>query len=234
MLKTKVLDTFTFRDRLIYLKNYHVDRTFEAYQLNFPYVNRTQIESIYDTLESSLRLDVNSKQLVRLLFNGDDQCSFSYEINFLKDHKLPMSLELIDTLKNPSGRGPQNFKWVERDHWMALMSARRWSSDDILAQNVRGQITEASRFNIFIYDSKNNIVITPTLESGCINGVYRRFALNQKTIDLGDLGKKNLIEKDILATELLSNPNNYKLFLANSVRGVLSACLNLKNRPPMN
>ena len=60
---------------------------------------------------------------------------------------------------------------------------------------------------------------TPPLASGCINGVYRRFVMNEGFINLPHWGRTEIKEYSILANDL----SKYQLFVANSVRGVLPA-----------
>ncbi|MBC7741703.1 MAG: aminotransferase class IV [Bdellovibrionaceae bacterium] len=234
MLRSSVLDTFIFKDQQIYLRAFHIDRTFEAYQQIFPHILRIDVEKIYLDLEVKLKKQVSDEQLVRLVVLESSPLKYSYEIHpklFLAE---PVVLELVTEIKCPAGRGQQNYKWLDRDLWMRLMRARQTEAADVLAQNTLGQVTETSRCNIFIYNSVKDAAFTPTLDSGCINGVYRRYALAQKSIDLPQLGKKVLVERDILADELLSHPDLYTIYLANSARGVLKACLISKNQKPKN
>ena len=85
--------------------------------------------------------------------------------------------------------------------------------------NEKNELVETSRFNIFLFDKRNDIVFTPSLASGCINGVYRRFVFCQNFIQLPKLGKKKIQELCLTAEKIY----DYQLFVANSVRGVLLA-----------
>ena len=122
-------------------------------------------------------------------------------------------------MKQPSGIGSKNFKWLERDFWDQINSLKAITADDVLTINEKMQVVETSRFNLFFYDPAEKVVMTPTLSSGCIHGVYRRWALGNKFITLPNLGAVSIFAKDILFSEI----HRYQIFVANSVREVLSA-----------
>ncbi|MBC7421456.1 MAG: aminotransferase class IV [Bdellovibrio sp.] len=229
MLRSDVLDTFVFKNKKIYLKKYHIERSFEAYQFLFSDFPLEKFQQVYDRLELELKSTVGEEQMVRLFFSEKEKGRNSYEIQNKVLLGDPVRLEIIASKMNPAGRGPQNFKWTDRDEWVALLKSKSADADDVIALNSLEQLTETSRFNLFFYNSASDLVFTPTLDSGCVNGVYRRYALSEKSIDLPTLGKKDLVEKDISVAELESAPHIYSLFVANSARGVLKACLTTKN-----
>jgi len=66
---------------------------------------------------------------------------------------------------------------------MAAHYAKENKLNDCLVLNTAGSIADSTIANVFII--KNNVVITPGLESGCINGVMRRHLLARMT-ELGD------------------------------------------------
>ncbi|MBK1971078.1 chorismate-binding protein [Campylobacter sp. TTU_617] len=83
-----------------------------------------------------------------------------------------------------------------------------WKKDkcyDIAFFNEKNELCEASRSNIII--KKEQIFYTPALESGLLDGIYRRFLLNLKIIKEKKLFKKDLLEADAI-------------YCMNSVRGL--------------
>lgn len=229
MFSPSILDTFIIVQGKIYLKSFHVQRSFEAYQLVFPHSIGilSGLEKIYTEIET--RYSHGEAEMMRLTFYTQNIEQYKIEIVKTLTLPQPIRLEIITSLRQPAGRGKQNYKWSNRERWAQLLSAQQTDADDIIAVNQFGQLTETSRFNLFIYDSKLDQVITPSLDSGCINGVFRRYALSEKSIDLPRMGKKVLVEKDISYSELESSQKFLKVYVANSARGVLPECLILKN-----
>jgi para-aminobenzoate synthetase/4-amino-4-deoxychorismate lyase len=88
----------------------------------------------------------------------------------------------------------------------------------VIGINQDNCVTETSRFNLFLF--KDDRLSTPSLNSGCINGVYRRYLLDQGYYELGS-EKIPLIEKDILVSEI----KNYVVYVGNSLRGMHKAIL---------
>ena len=73
--------------------------------------------------------------------------------------------------------------------------------DDCIFINESNNIVESISGNIFIV--LNNHIITPTLKSGCINGVMRKYLLQQKNICGLSILEKDIITSDILNAEEL-------------------------------
>lgn len=229
MLNSDVLDTLVFKNRKIWLKDFHIDRTFEAYQLSYPQVSRMQILEIYSQLENKLLDLVSENEMLRLILSQNKFLDFSYEIVPKTPLHAPLRLDVMTGILNPNGLGLQNYKWTDRNRWAELLAAKNPQADDIVAINEEHHVTETSRFNLFFYHSPTDEVFTPTLKSGCIHGVYRRYVLNKKRIDLPGLGFKKLIEKDISVADLFSFSKIGTIYVANAARGVLIACLLTKN-----
>ncbi len=218
MFKDNILDTLIFEDSKILFKHLHVARTLEAFQ--FLNINvAAQIENIYDELEKLYAEKWRSDDCLRLVFFT--QLPLTYKAEVLKIQKLHEVIRL-NTVPFINEPGPESaFKWENREHWNSLLKEKKNQADDILAVNARYEIIEASRFNIFSYDESSQMVYTPKLESGCLNGVLRRFTLIEGTINLPDRGNKKIIEQTITLDEL----SFYQLYVGNSVRGVLKATL---------
>lgn len=58
---------------------------------------------------------------------------------------------------------------------MAGIEKKERDLEELVLLNHDGFIAEASASNIYFFDSRQKIIYTPSLESGCINGVSRRF-----------------------------------------------------------
>lgn len=72
-------------------------------------------------------------------------------------------------------------KSLNRGHWDSLESTMvRRGADEILMVNEVGQVTETTRANLLIV--KQGMVLTPSLDSGCLPGVIRRVLLEAGAI----------------------------------------------------
>jgi len=228
----KILDTLRLDDEGFYLKPFHIDRTVEAL---FAIIGQPthygqhaiskKIRYIYDEIEKILLQKKTSPLArVRIVLNPSD---LSYEISHdpISLTDAPIKLQLASELKNPlystSGKGLHNYKWEDRSFWENLTKQKDEHADDVLACNTKDHVTETTRFNIFFYDPKSDQVLTPPLETGCINGVFRRYVFHCGEIQLPQKGLKKLAEHVVHRNEL----PNYDLYVANSVRGVLPARL---------
>lgn len=218
--RSNVLDTFKIDKNGIFLKSLHMKRTMRAVQLMSP-VKSNGIELItdaYNFIEQKHRQDF--AQRIRLVFNIDDY-SYTFTVHSLEIVTEPIQLQIIGSLRQPSGLGMQNFKWEARPYWEKIMTLKNKSAADVISLNDFGNCVETSRFNLFFFDSEADLVFTPSLASGCIAGVFREWVLGNNNIELPGMGHKPLRETEIHFSEI----GRYQLFVANSVRGALSAGL---------
>lgn len=234
-----VLDTLALQNQQIFLKKYHVDRTWEAFQfLNQQFLSqhlvsqslaqqgltRDQLNEAYNEIESLLLLQLRADQMARIIWSSAGsshtlQPSWRLQIVDRKPLPATLQLQIRGQPTVPCGLGKQNFKWADREFWDQLWSERDSDIDDVICMNELGNLTESTRFNLFFFDPARDRVITPPLTSGCLHGVYRRWILDHGRIDLPILGPKPLIEEDLKPAAI----NQGQLFVANSVRGLLPA-----------
>lgn len=214
---SNILDTLRFDEAGFFLKEFHMHRTFEAYQLLQKDISFETVADAYDTIERQLLQNFSHPLKVRLIFDKD---IFSYKIqtDVLDELKVPLRLQVLENALDTPSFG-SSFKWEDRSIWNSLLLTKNPVADDIIVINKNGYVRETSRFNIFVYSEKEKMVFTPTLTSGCVNGVYRRFVLEKGKIDLPGIGLKHVLEIDFTAADILK----MKIFLANSVRKILPA-----------
>ena len=217
-LDSDILDTFKMEISGIFLKQLHALRTYEAYQQINKLIDYKNILLKYDEIESKLLTRKEIDKVVRVVFSQSD-FSFTYSVSDYVPIEKTVSLQLKAYPKQLSGLGPQNYKWVKRQFWDELIKEKSADAFDVISVNEKNELVETSRFNIFLFDKKKDIVFTPALTSGCINGVYRRFVFYQNYIQLPELGKKQIQEICLTAEKIY----DYQLFVANSVREVLLA-----------
>ncbi len=220
-MSNKVLDTLGFKKSKIFLKNFHIQRTFEACLLINQLTSLAEITEIYNDLEKKYFNKVDHREILRIFF--DPAKLTNYEIEVIPQTILPevLKLEIIASPRQLSGLGIQNYKWAQRFFWSELLQKKSSIADDVIAVNSENNVTETSRFNLFFFDPTLNTVITPPLQSGCINGVYRRHVISSGSIMLPERGIKKLIEMDVS----LDDCRRFYIYVANSVREVMIANL---------
>lgn len=103
---------------------------------------------------------------------------------------------------------------------LAQKEANSKGLDEALILNTKGFLTEGSRTNIFLI--KNNVLFTPSLESGCLAGITREVVL--------ELAKKiglEIYEKEILPKQIFEVD---EVFLTNSLIEIMPVCF-FENKP---
>lgn len=219
MFKNNPLDTVRFDDEKIVLLNFHIQRTFEAFTFLNTNVSYADLEKIYQLIEKDYAKKTTSSDKLRIIFTNPPSLDYQCEVQSLQKINVPVK---VNTVEINAPLAPNcSFKWEDQSRWTELLKKKYENCDDILLINSKYDIIETSRFNVFCYDPVRDTTFTPPLSSGCLNGVYRRFALSEKSIALPGIGSRKLIERNIKLDEL----SYYDLFVANSVRGVLKASL---------
>lgn len=219
MSKTNPLDTVAFDDGKIILLSLHIQRTHETFIFLNTTVNFADLEKIYREIENEYGPKIKSSEMLRIIFTNPPDLQYRCEIQEIVKLTAPVKINTVEISTSP---GPEcNYKWEDQSRWTELLKKKYENCDDILLINSKYDVIETSRFNVFCYDNISNAVFTPPLSSGCLNGVYRRYALSENSIALPGIGSRKLIERNIKLDELAY----YDLFLANSVRGVLKASL---------
>lgn len=95
-------------------------------------------------------------------------------------------------------------------YYLAGQFAARENYGDVLVLNSEGNICETSVANVFIV--KNNVVYTPPLSEGCIDGVFRKFLMESLSAV-----NNTVVEKPIALQELSVAD---EIFTTNSIRGI--------------
>jgi aminodeoxychorismate lyase len=88
---------------------------------------------------------------------------------------------------------------------MAAMHAEANSLDDCLLLNTKGNIADATIANIFLV--KENKIYTPALTEGCVNGVMRKYLLQQLREKGNGCLETTITEEDILNADEVFQTN---------------------------
>ena len=68
-MKNAILDTFIIKDSEIFLKPFHIARTFESYSFLNKAVAKHEVEAVYQTLEAELSRSLQPTELARVIFS---------------------------------------------------------------------------------------------------------------------------------------------------------------------
>jgi branched-chain amino acid aminotransferase len=106
-------------------------------------------------------------------------------------------------------KAPDVFSHLKSSSFLAYALAKRYAMnhdlDDALVLNSRDKIADASIFNLFLlYKGK---LITPALSEGCVDGVMRRYIMEQGEVEENSIGINDLLEAD-------------EIFLTNAIQGI--------------
>lgn len=221
MLNDNILDTVAMSNSDIVYKNYHADRTIEAY--HFLGTAETgfaaAVRDCYNTIEQNHAGKISSQECLRIVFSAAHPLQFQTEVRKLEVLSSEIALSVVLLSERPSPAAA--FKWANRKKWEVLLHSKAPQAEDILTVGPNQELIETSRFNVFCYEPESHQMFTPKLESGCVNGVLRRAALDAGIFPVADLGQIRVSEKQIT----LDNVAKYTLFVGNSVRGLLPAKL---------
>ena len=152
--------------------------------------------------ESLENLHFENNKIARILLSKNGDFEIEYR-DFIKDeiNNIALSKEKLNS-NNSFLYHKTTFKpWYEK----AYQKIKNKEVFDILFLNEKEELTEGARSNIFIL--KNEVLYTPKLSSGLLEGIYR-----QKIIK-----EKNAVEKNLYLEDLFSAQ---KIYMTNSIRGV--------------
>lgn len=97
------------------------------------------------------------------------------------------------------------------ENLVALDHARRNGFDETIFLNIAGQLCEAATANLFLV--KNGVLLTPSLDSGCLPGIGREVILELATTQGILVEERPVVLTDLHAAD--------EIFLSSSTRGVI-------------
>ncbi len=93
---------------------------------------------------------------------------------------------------------------------MGANFARQNNFDDCFITNSTGNIADSTIANVFIV--KSNVIFTPSLCDGCVDGVMRKHLLKSLPVNGFNISEKSLSPSDL--------ENADEIFLSNAIRGI--------------
>jgi len=176
------------------------------------------LESMILDLASVNDAVVNARIRVQFFRKGkgyylpeDDELGFSITMEKTDYDKFDIGPGLKVGLRDDSYKGLSMVSDLKNSgalmYVLAAQFARSEGWDECILMNHFGQVCEGLNSNIFLL--KNGRLYTPTLESGCVNGVMRSYILG--------LLPERAEEREIEVEELM---NADEVFMTNAVKGV--------------
>ncbi|MEN9523454.1 MAG: hypothetical protein RL065_1831 [Bacteroidota bacterium] len=171
-----------------------------------------QHELIFEVITNELNRLSFKESKIRITFFrqslSETEFTFLVEISeLMANPNSSLSLTIYYDNKKSVGK-LSNFKTGNR--WLYKVAADYAASTnftDAIILNTNGYVAEATQSNLFIL--KNGLLLTPPLTDGMINGVCRKFIVQNFSV----------IEKSIGINELM---NADEIFLTNAVRWIQS------------
>jgi branched-chain amino acid aminotransferase len=150
----------------------------------------------YTPQTNELEYFIESEPIVGSFYTIDDA---DYKIELFKDHQI--SSGLLSTLKT-------NSKTI---HVLGSLFARENGYQNCLILNEKKNVVEALNGNVFMV--KEDTVITPPLDDGCLRGIIRK----QIITILGQLDEYSFEERSVSPFELLKAD---EIFITNVMIGI--------------
>ena len=152
--------------------------------------------------EGGKYLPENNQASSLIMSETSDKNSFSL-------NKKGLELGLFKTQLKPMNK-LSNYKTISAlQSVMCSLDARQKGKDDCLMFNTENRIIESANSNIFYV--KNNIIFTPQLREGCVDGTMRNCILNLKDLDY------KIVENEVKIGDILEAE---EVFLTNAIQGV--------------
>ena len=178
-----------------------------AIALGFPWDITAAIQTL-NQLSKELR-PLSSRFKVKLTLSLQGLFNATYQPIEVNNPALPIRI-CLSAERTESSQSLLSHKTSNRqlyDHSYAR--ARQNGYDEVIFLNQRGEVTEGAISNIFI--RKGRYLYTPPLQSGLLNGIFRRYLLSTRPF----AQEKILTLSDLLGADAI--------YIVNSVRGLRHA-----------
>jgi len=212
-----LFETMRSRDNKIVYLNEHLARIRKSCRLlriKFNYPIDKLKKAIKETVKISGLKDVNVRLSVwKASVDKADVCIIAKEYKPFPEikYKQGFSCMVSDSKQNESPFLAQHKTTNYLLYQFAYEEARTRGFDEAIIINNSGHVSEGSRANLFMV--KNNMLFTPALECGCLNGITRK-----AVFDLAKKGKITLQEGKFSLQDIYGSD---EIFLTNSLMGVM-------------
>jgi 4-amino-4-deoxychorismate lyase len=111
-----------------------------------------------------------------------------------KDYEKGFNLKISSIKRNPESHGVYLKTLNYLDNILEKETASKEGFDEVIFQNTTGYLAEGSTSNIFFI--KNNILYTPSVECGLLNGIIRMWIINNFNVIEGNFNIKDILHSD--------------------------------------
>lgn len=173
----------------------HIDRLFhsaEGLSLKIPFTKKALTDEICRTIQAYYKKYPKSELYVRVVMTrgyGDigfdpKLCRRPTFLTIIKKFRPPaqkfyedgMSVAIVPVIRNhPRALDPNIKSGNYLNNVLAYIEAKKRGANDAILLNEEGFLTEASNSNLFLV--KDDVVITPSIESGVLKGLTRAFII---------------------------------------------------------
>lgn len=210
-------------DKKVPLLNYHFSRIeYTAQVLGALLPKRFNIESFQNMLlDLALVNDSVTDARVRLQFfrkgsglylPDEDELGYAFSIDKIENAKFETGDGFIAGMHDDCWKPVSMVSDLKSSnalmYVLAALQAKKEGWDECILLNHSQSISEAIHYNVFLV--KGEKIITPDLDSGCVNGVMRAYVISM-------LDDANFEEREVEAKELEEAD---EILLTNAVRGI--------------
>ncbi len=210
----------------------HVDRLYrsaEAYNLEIPYDKKIISDAILEIVNVN---NLNSAYIRPLVFLGDGEMGLlpgdvpvrvaiaAWEWGaYLGDEAGQEGVKVC--ISDWQRISPKSFQPFAKgvggymNSTLAKIDAVKKGFDDAIMLSDTGSIAEGSGQNIFVF--KDNILMTPPIETGALGGITRK-----TVIEIAKLFNIDFIEKDLYIEDLMSSDEIFFTGTATEVIGIVA------------
>jgi branched-chain amino acid aminotransferase len=220
-----LFETIRVRDGKILLAGYHFERLFNSFSiLKFTIASEFTAEHFIANIAELCRKNgCDNSARVRLsvsrgngsLQEKNKRIEYIIESTSLAETNYQLNENGLSIDIYPDARKSCDvFANLKSANYLPYVMAADYASqhklDDSLVLNMHGNIADSSIANIFII--KNQMVLTPSLEQGCVAGVMRRYLIERLQV----IGHK--VQEVKLSIADLETAD--EVFLTNAIRGI--------------
>lgn len=218
-----IFETLIFENGNIKFQSEHWERITEGLKtlkISIP-ANKEELFHQIDELLNENKLAANSAR-IKIYFwrkNGGLYTPTSSECNYLisadptvmKESKLYQNVALSESVSLQYSKFSALKSISAIEYVLAGIEKKERALEELIILNSEGLLAEASAANLFFFNSAQKKLFTPSLKTGCINGVVRRFIMKNV--------KRHGFEIEEVEWKLNEIPLNYSVFTVN-VAGV--------------
>lgn len=213
-----LFETMKFHRRKLLLADLHFERLFLSLQLlkieTSSEFTKDHLLSLVTTLCEQNGCSENARVRLAVYRNKANEAEFVIEAIPLKAENNEWQIDGISLCLYPYARKAMDaFSNIKSANFLPYVLAQKHATDnsfdDALVLNAQSLLCDTSKANLFLV--KNEQLYTPALHQGCVNGVMRRFIIEEmKKLDVR-VSQEEVREEDLLQADEVFVTNAIKM-----------------------